>query len=139
MSYKGTEKKLPEIAHELAVDWIVEGGVLREGNQVRISTQLIDALAEIERGVDLDPVSGHSFHSEGFIYYFSRRYDQALSLIRTVRSLDVNPPDWSFLLGDVYAEKGMYEESIAAFLKSGNGPYSLAARGRSPLCVRARL
>jgi TolB-like protein/Flp pilus assembly protein TadD len=43
MSYKGTKKKLPEIAHELSVDGIVEGGVEHDGNQVRISAQLIDA------------------------------------------------------------------------------------------------
>jgi len=43
MSYKGTKKKLPEIARELSVDGVVEGGVLRDGNQVRISAQLIDA------------------------------------------------------------------------------------------------
>jgi TolB-like protein/Tfp pilus assembly protein PilF len=43
MSYKGTKKKLPDIARELSVDGVVEGGILRDGNQVRISTQLIDA------------------------------------------------------------------------------------------------
>jgi TolB-like protein/Flp pilus assembly protein TadD len=93
--------------------------------------QLREALAEVERGVDLDPVSGRSFHFEGFIYYFSRQYDQALSLIRRVRALDINPPDWSFLLGDVYAEKGMYAESIREFLKSGNGPDSLGHLGNA--------
>ena len=91
--------------------------------------QLPEALAEVERGVDLDPVSGRSFHYQGFIYYFSRQYDQALSLIRRIRALDINPPDWSFLLGDVYAEKGMYAESIAEFLKSGDGPDSLGHLG----------
>jgi len=93
--------------------------------------QLREALAEVERGVDLDPVSGRSFHFEGFIYYFSRQYDQALSLIRRVRALDINPPDWSFLLGDVYAEKGMYAESISEFLKSGDGPDSLGHLGNA--------
>jgi len=48
----------------------------------------------------------HSFHYEGFVYYFSRQYDQALSLMLKVCALDIKPPDWSFLLGDVYAEKG---------------------------------
>jgi tetratricopeptide (TPR) repeat protein len=90
-----------------------------------------EALAEVERGVDLDPVSSRSFHYEGFIDYFSRQYDQALSLVRTVRELDINPPDWSFLLGDVYAEKGMYAESISEFLKSGNGPDSLGHLGNA--------
>src|SRR6202453_5097447 len=46
MSYKGTHKKLPEIARELAVDGVVEGGVLRAGNQVQISAQLIDARSD---------------------------------------------------------------------------------------------
>jgi len=43
MSYKGTKKTLPEIARELAVDAVVEGSVLQEGRQVRITAQLIDA------------------------------------------------------------------------------------------------
>jgi len=90
-----------------------------------------EALAEVQRGVDLDPVSGRSFHFEGFIDYFSRQYDQALSLVKTVRGLDINPPDWSFLLGDVYAEKGMYAESINQFLKSGNGADSLGHLGNA--------
>lgn len=46
MSYKGTKKKLPDIARELSVDGVVEGGILRDGNQVRISTQLIDARSD---------------------------------------------------------------------------------------------
>jgi TolB-like protein/Flp pilus assembly protein TadD len=93
--------------------------------------QLPEALSEVERGVDLDPVSWHSFHYEGFIYYFSRQYDQALSLILRVRALDIKPPDWSFLLGDVYAEKGKYNEAITEFIKSGNGPDSLGHLGNS--------
>jgi len=92
---------------------------------------LPEALAEVERGVDLDPVSWHSFHYEGFVYYFSRQYDQALSLILMVRALDIKPPDWSFLLGDVYAEKGRYTEAISQFIKSGNGPDSLGHLGNA--------
>lgn len=89
------------------------------------------AIEEVKRGVDLDPVSGRSVHYEGFLYYFSRQYDQVLPLIRTVRALDITPADWSFLLGDVYAEKGMYAESIAEFLKSGDGPDSLGHLGNA--------
>ena len=43
MTYKGTKKTLPQIAGELHVDAIVEGSIEREGNQVRITTQLIDS------------------------------------------------------------------------------------------------
>jgi TolB-like protein/Tfp pilus assembly protein PilF/tRNA A-37 threonylcarbamoyl transferase component Bud32 len=41
MCYRGTDKSLPEIARELNVDAVVEGSVLRAGNQVRITAQLI--------------------------------------------------------------------------------------------------
>jgi TolB-like protein/DNA-binding winged helix-turn-helix (wHTH) protein/Flp pilus assembly protein TadD len=43
MVYKGAHKSLPQIARELNVDAVVEGTVLRSGDQVRITAQLIDA------------------------------------------------------------------------------------------------
>jgi TolB-like protein/Flp pilus assembly protein TadD len=43
MRYKGTKKSLPEIARELNVDGIVEGSVMRSGNRVRITAQLLHA------------------------------------------------------------------------------------------------
>jgi tetratricopeptide (TPR) repeat protein len=46
MTYKHAHKALPQIARELNVDAIVEGAVLRSGNQVRITAQLIDASAD---------------------------------------------------------------------------------------------
>jgi TolB-like protein/DNA-binding winged helix-turn-helix (wHTH) protein len=39
--YKQTKKSLPEIAHELNVDGIIEGTVQRSGDHVRITAQLI--------------------------------------------------------------------------------------------------
>ena len=41
MGYKGTKKPLSEIAKELGVDAVVEGSVLRSGQKVRITAQLI--------------------------------------------------------------------------------------------------
>jgi TolB-like protein/DNA-binding winged helix-turn-helix (wHTH) protein/Flp pilus assembly protein TadD len=43
MRYKGTKKGLPEIARELNVDGVVEGSVMRSGQQVRITAQLLRA------------------------------------------------------------------------------------------------
>jgi TolB-like protein/DNA-binding winged helix-turn-helix (wHTH) protein/Tfp pilus assembly protein PilF len=43
MQFKGTHKSLPEIATQLNVDAVVEGSVLRTGNAVRITAQLLDA------------------------------------------------------------------------------------------------
>ncbi len=46
MMYKGARKPLPEIARELNVDAVVEGSVLRSGDQVRITAQLIQVPAD---------------------------------------------------------------------------------------------
>jgi TolB-like protein/Tfp pilus assembly protein PilF len=46
MRYKKTDKPLPQIARELGVEGIVEGSVLRVGDRVRITAQLIQAEQE---------------------------------------------------------------------------------------------
>jgi len=43
MTYKHARKPLPQIARELNVDAVVEGTVLRSGDRVRITAQLIEA------------------------------------------------------------------------------------------------
>lgn len=42
--YRAAKVSAPQIAQELKVDAVVEGSVLRSGNKVRITTQLIDAI-----------------------------------------------------------------------------------------------
>lgn len=46
MRYKGTQKPLPEIARELNVDTVLTGSVLRSGDRMRITAQLLDAATE---------------------------------------------------------------------------------------------
>jgi len=46
MPYKRARKSLPQIARELNVDAVVEGTVLRSGDRVRITAQLIQATAD---------------------------------------------------------------------------------------------
>ena len=42
MEYKGAKKHLPQIAQELGVDGVLEGSVIRENDQVRVTVQLLD-------------------------------------------------------------------------------------------------
>ena len=46
MHFKGTTKTVPQIAEELRVDALLEGSVLRDGDTVRVSAQLIRAMPE---------------------------------------------------------------------------------------------
>jgi TolB-like protein/DNA-binding winged helix-turn-helix (wHTH) protein/Flp pilus assembly protein TadD len=48
MAYKRTRKPLAEIARELNVEAVVEGSVVRSGDDVRISAQLIEAPADTQ-------------------------------------------------------------------------------------------
>ena len=43
MVFKDTKKDVKTIAHELGVQYVLQGSVRRAGNQLRISAQLIDA------------------------------------------------------------------------------------------------
>ncbi len=44
--YRDTTKSIRQIAQELAVKWILEGSVQREGNKVRVTGQLINAATD---------------------------------------------------------------------------------------------
>jgi Tfp pilus assembly protein PilF len=46
MQFKGTHEALPSIAQVLHANWVVEGSVVRNGNHVRITAQLIDASSD---------------------------------------------------------------------------------------------
>jgi serine/threonine protein kinase/TolB-like protein/Flp pilus assembly protein TadD len=46
MQYKGAKRSLPQIARELNVDAVIEGSVLRAGDRVRVTAQLIGAVPE---------------------------------------------------------------------------------------------
>jgi TolB-like protein/Tfp pilus assembly protein PilF len=46
MQYKGARTSLPQIARELNVDAVIEGSVLRSGERIRITTQLIHATSD---------------------------------------------------------------------------------------------
>ncbi|WP_239461279.1 tetratricopeptide repeat protein [Occallatibacter savannae] len=46
MQYKGAQKPLRQIADELGVDAILEGSVVRSGQHVRVTAQLIDAATD---------------------------------------------------------------------------------------------
>lgn len=46
MAYKGTHKSLPEIARELNIGAVVEGAVVRSGDHVRITAELVQVPAD---------------------------------------------------------------------------------------------
>ena len=46
MGLKNTKKKIPELARDMGVNFVVEGSVVRDGSKVRVTAQLIDGTSD---------------------------------------------------------------------------------------------
>ena len=90
-----------------------------------------EAIAEAKIALQLDPVSSRSFMNTGFIYYFDRQYDQALTQMQKAAALHAEPVEILFPLGDIYIEKGLYDQGIQEFLKLGDAPHALGHVGNA--------
>jgi len=101
-----------------------------------------EAIAEAKLALQLDPVSSRSFMNMGFIYYFDHQYDQALTQMQRAAVLHADQAEILFPLGDIYVEKGLYDQGIQEFLKLGDAPHALGhlanAYARQGRIVEAR-
>jgi TolB-like protein/DNA-binding winged helix-turn-helix (wHTH) protein len=104
MTYKGARKPLPQIARELNVDAALEGTVLRSGNSVRITAQLI--LASNDRHL-----WAHSYEV-GLRDIFSIQQQVARSIAEQVR-IKLNPNEQTQL----NRSKAVNAEAYEAYLK----------------------
>ncbi len=91
--------------------------------------RIAEGLAEIERQLELDPVSGESFRGAGFAYYFARRYNEALAHIHHAYRIQANPADFLFPFGVIYTEKGEYAKAVQNFQQLGDQPHALGHLG----------
>ncbi len=116
MEYRNTVKKIPQIAQELGVANILEGGIQRSGNQVRINVQLIDAASD-EHGwaeiYDLELTAGNLFKLG--------RLDDALEQALITFQLDPLHPATNALLGWIY----FYLNDTSNALKHGAAAWDL--------------
>jgi TolB-like protein/DNA-binding winged helix-turn-helix (wHTH) protein/Tfp pilus assembly protein PilF len=71
-----------------------------------------EALAEIERARQLDPLSLIIATDTGAILYFSRQYDRAIKQFRAVLDMEPNFPR-AHLLVFAYVQKGLFADALA--------------------------
>jgi tetratricopeptide (TPR) repeat protein len=94
-----------------------------------------EALAEIGRAQELDPVSLAINTGVGHVLYLSRQYDQAILQYRKALELDPNFVQAHLWFGRPYLQKGMYKEAISELRKavelSGGSTISLAVLGHA--------
>ncbi|MCI0354557.1 MAG: tetratricopeptide repeat protein, partial [Acidobacteria bacterium] len=79
-----------------------------------------EALAEIKRAQELDPVSHLVSVNVGVRFYYARQYDRAIKEFRKTLELYPDSDEALHNLGHVYLQTGKYEEAIAALQKAEN-------------------
>ena len=82
-----------------------------------------EAIAELKRALELDPLSILINRNLGGALLFARQYDQAIEQERRALELDPNFMPALFDLGMAYLQKSMYKEAVAEFeMASRNTP-----------------
>ncbi len=77
-----------------------------------------EAIAEVEKAVELDPLSLSTNTARAFPYLAAGRYDEVIEKIKPALEMEANFPLALYYLGRSYAGKGLYKESIAEYEKA---------------------
>jgi DNA-binding winged helix-turn-helix (wHTH) protein/TolB-like protein/Tfp pilus assembly protein PilF len=94
-----------------------------------------EALAEIKRARELDPLSLITNSIEGFVYYYARRYNQSAAQLQKLLELDADfwPARW--FLGWTLSAQGHHQQALAELERtrqlSGNNTGVIAELGRA--------
>jgi len=92
--------------------------------------RLEEATAEIDRALELDPLAAFFHLHLAYLFWVRRQYDRAIQQFRNTIEMEPSHYVGHWLLGVTYAQKGMFEEAIAArsraFELSGRAPIMVA-------------
>ncbi len=107
----------------------------RYSNYLLTMGRFEEALLEVRRAQELDPLSLFTSVNAGWTFYFSRQYDRAIAQCRKALELDANSDGAHDCLGSSYRAKGMSEQAISeserAVALSDRGPSRLTGLARS--------
>ena len=94
-----------------------------------------EAIAEIKRAQQLDPLSVIINTIAGLRFHWARRYDEAVEQLRKTLEMDPNFAVAHHWLAQVYEQMGQHESAIAehqkAITASGASSYAVAALGHA--------
>jgi serine/threonine protein kinase/TolB-like protein/Tfp pilus assembly protein PilF len=96
--------------------------------------RLNEAIAEIEKASELDPLSLEINTDLGLSFLFARQYDRAIEQFEKAMEMDPNFIWTHFFMGWAYEQKGNYEAAISEYKKAAqldDSPLILAALGHT--------
>ncbi|MCK1453551.1 tetratricopeptide repeat protein [Bradyrhizobium sp. 35] len=85
------------------------------GTYLMAAARPTDALAEMHRARQRDPLSLPINTDIGFCHYYAAQYDESVKQLRLVLEINAGFPPAHLWLGRSYQELGRYDEAIAAF------------------------
>lgn len=103
LRFRDTDKSLREIASELDVDAVIEGSVLRVGNQVRINVQMIDAVNDRH-------LWGEQFDRQ--LSDILALYSEVTRRITDSIAIRVNPGEAAHLANTMALDAGAYDQYL---------------------------
>ena len=96
--------------------------------------RLDEAIEEMKRSLELDPLCLSTNEWLGTEYLLARRYEKAIELYRKTLQMDPNYPPAHFYLSQAYMQKAKYKEAVTEVQKaitlSGRLPRTVATLGR---------
>jgi pentatricopeptide repeat protein len=96
-----------------------------------LENEFQEGIAHLERAQELDPLNLFIKIRLAFIYYYLWDFDRSLDMLKNIEESDPDFPIVYICLMDVYGQKGMYEEAIAA----GEKMLSMGLRATSTLGI----
>src|SRR5919106_1197425 len=138
-TYKGKAVKVGDVARDLGVRYVLEGGVQRAGSRVRITAQLVDATTGYlswahlnswqfmwstdpeslerarelaERAIALDGTLAEGYRLLGQIHLWKKEHDRAIAQAERAVAIAPNDADAYETLAEVLGWAGRPEESI---------------------------
>ncbi|MBI3463405.1 MAG: protein kinase [Planctomycetes bacterium] len=105
------------------------------GHFLAANGRLQEAIEELKRALELDPLSLFSNATFAWLHYLARDYDGAIEHGRKTLEMDPNFAVTHYGLGMVYEQKLMFDEAIAEFQKAKSldpdNPYISALLGHA--------
>ena len=96
--------------------------------------RLQESVQEVERARELDPLATIVNFDLCGMLFFARRFDEALAQCKANLDLDPNSVRSLWLIGGIYAAKGMNSEAVSAFLQAmqlGGAPPGMIAAAKT--------
>jgi len=90
-----------------------------------------EAMAQLRIMQQLDPVSSQSIAEAAEASYYARQYDASMNLLRRLEATNPQRVLLGFWFGVVNREKGLYQDSVNAFMNVGNHPHALGHMGNA--------